>query len=161
EHRPRFEVPRVRRRLSQGRRPRLRDVLRSARGRVRLHRRFPAHDPRGDRVAAAQPLALSRAAAGRRRAERGAAFRIHAGGAGREGRAVVASQGDSDDAKRLRSEIADTSGGASVHVTLRPEYAGGAKTYGFEIAEQLGWRPPKHVVIPTAGGTILPKVHKA
>src|SRR5207302_10895811 len=37
----------------------------------------------------------------------------------------------------------------------------GAKTYGFEIAEQLGWRLPQHTVVPTAGGTILPKIYKA
>ncbi|MGH7949667.1 MAG: threonine synthase, partial [Candidatus Binataceae bacterium] len=40
-------------------------------------------------------------------------------------------------------------------------YTEGAKTFGFEIAEQLGWRLPDHVVVPTAGGTILPKVAKA
>jgi len=48
-----------------------------------------------------------------------------------------------------------------VNVNVRPFYAEGSKTVGFEIAEQLGWRLPKHVVIPTAGGTILPKVTKA
>jgi threonine synthase len=46
-------------------------------------------------------------------------------------------------------------------VNLRPYYTEGAKTHGFEIAEQLGWRLPKHTVIPVAGGTILPKVWKA
>jgi threonine synthase len=48
-----------------------------------------------------------------------------------------------------------------VNINLRPYYTEGAKTYGFEIAEQLGWRLPQHIVIPTAGGTILPKVAKA
>ena len=46
-------------------------------------------------------------------------------------------------------------------MNIRPYYTEGAKTYGFEIAEQLGWHLPRHVVIPTAGGTILPKVAKA
>jgi threonine synthase len=44
---------------------------------------------------------------------------------------------------------------------VRPYYTEGAKTYGFEVAEQLGWKLPKHIVVPTAGGTILPKVAKA
>ena len=44
---------------------------------------------------------------------------------------------------------------------MRPYYTEGAKTYGFEVAEQLGWKLPKHIVVPTAGGTILPKVAKA
>src|SRR5262249_50784234 len=47
------------------------------------------------------------------------------------------------------------------NINIRPYYTEGAKTYGFEIAEQLGWRLPQHVVVPTAGGTILPKVAKA
>jgi threonine synthase len=74
---------------------------------------------------------------------------------------VVAIQGNYDDVNRLCSEIADKYGWAFVNVNLRPYYTEGAKTYGFEIAEQLGWHLPKHVVIPTAGGTILPKVAKA
>jgi threonine synthase len=74
---------------------------------------------------------------------------------------VVAIQGNYDDVNRLCSEIADKYGWAFVNVNIRPYYTEGAKTYGFEIAEQLGWRLPKHVVIPTAGGTILPKVAKA
>ena len=74
---------------------------------------------------------------------------------------VVAIKGNYDDVNRLASEIADKYGWAFVNVNIRPYYTEGAKTYGFEIAEQLGWRLPKHVVIPTAGGTILPKVGKA
>jgi threonine synthase len=74
---------------------------------------------------------------------------------------VVAIQGNYDDVNRLCSEIADKYGWAFVNVNIRPYYTEGAKTYGFEIAEQLGWRLPQHVVIPTAGGTILPKVTKA
>jgi len=74
---------------------------------------------------------------------------------------VVAIRGNYDDVNRLCSEIADKYGWAFVNVNIRPYYTEGAKTYGFEIAEQLGWRLPKHVVVPTAGGTILPKVAKA
>jgi threonine synthase len=74
---------------------------------------------------------------------------------------VVAIRGNYDDVNRLCSEIADKYRWAFVNVNIRPYYTEGAKTYGFEIAEQLGWSFPKHVVVPTAGGTILPKVAKA
>ena len=74
---------------------------------------------------------------------------------------VIAVRGNYDDVNRLCSEIADKYGWAFVNVNLRPYYTEGAKTYGFEIAEQLGWRLPQNVVVPTAGGTILPKVAKA
>ena len=74
---------------------------------------------------------------------------------------TVAVRGNYDDVNRLCSEIADKYRWAFVNINLRPYYTEGAKTYGFEIAEQLGWRLPKHVVVPTAGGTILPKVAKA
>jgi threonine synthase len=74
---------------------------------------------------------------------------------------VIAIRGNYDDVNRLCSEIADKYGWAFVNVNIRPYYTEGAKTYGFEIAEQLGWRLPRHVVVPTAGGTILPKVAKA
>jgi len=74
---------------------------------------------------------------------------------------AVGIRGNYDDVNRLCSEIADKYGWAFVNINLRPYYTEGAKTYGFEIAEQLGWRLPQHVVVPTAGGTILPKVAKA
>ena len=74
---------------------------------------------------------------------------------------VVRIKGNYDDVNRLCSEIADRHGWAIVNVNLRPYYTEGAKTFGFEIAEQLGWRLPQHTVSPTAGGTILPKIYKA
>ncbi|MBI3247591.1 MAG: threonine synthase [Deltaproteobacteria bacterium] len=74
---------------------------------------------------------------------------------------AVSIRGNYDDVNRLCSEIADKYGWAFVNINLRPYYTEGAKTYGFEIAEQLGWRLPQHVIVPTAGGTILPKVAKA
>jgi len=74
---------------------------------------------------------------------------------------VVAIRGNYDDVNRLCSEIADKYGWAFVNVNIRPYYTEGAKTYGYEVAEQLGWRLPRHIVVPTAGGTILPKVAKA
>lgn len=74
---------------------------------------------------------------------------------------TVAIQGNYDDVNRLCSEIADKYGWAFVNVNLRPYYAEGAKTHAFEIVEQLGWKVPRHVVVASAGGTILPKLHKA
>jgi threonine synthase len=74
---------------------------------------------------------------------------------------MVRINGNYDDVNRLCTQIADKYGWAIVNVNLRPYYTEGAKTFGFEIAEQLGWKLPQHTIIPTAGGTILPKVHKA
>jgi threonine synthase len=77
------------------------------------------------------------------------------------GPSVVRINGNYDDVNRLCSEIADKYGWAIVNVNLRPYYTEGAKTFGYEIAEQLGWKLPQHTILPVAGGTILPKVHKA
>lgn len=74
---------------------------------------------------------------------------------------VVKIKGNYDDVNRLCSQIADKYKWAIVNVNLRPFYTEGAKTHGFEIAEQLGWRLPRHTVVPVAGGTILPKIYKA
>ncbi|HVA78865.1 MAG TPA: threonine synthase [Candidatus Binataceae bacterium] len=77
------------------------------------------------------------------------------------GAQVITIRGNYDDVNRLCSEIADKYGWAFVNINLRPYYTEGAKTFGFEIAEQLGWKLPDNIVVPTAGGTILPKVAKA
>src|SRR5688500_17284697 len=77
------------------------------------------------------------------------------------GPTMVRIRGNYDDVNRLRTEIADKYGWAIVNVNLRPYYTEGAKTYGFELVEQLGWQLPQHTVVPTAGGTILPKIFKA
>jgi len=70
----------------------------------------------------------------------------------------VAISGNYDDVNRLCTEIADKYQWAFVNINIRPFYTEGAKTYGFEVAEQLGWKLPQHIVVPTAGGTILPKI---
>jgi threonine synthase len=77
------------------------------------------------------------------------------------GTQVVAIEGSYDQVNRLCSEIAGTQGWGFVNVNLRPYYAEGSKTLGFEIAEQYGWRLPRHTVIPMASGSLLTKVHKA
>lgn len=73
----------------------------------------------------------------------------------------VAISGNYDDVNRLCTEIADKYQWAFVNINIRPFYTEGAKTYGFEVAEQLGWKLPQHIVVPTAGGTILPKIASA
>lgn len=75
---------------------------------------------------------------------------------------LVAVDGSYDDVNKLASEIAgEEEGWAFVNVNVRPFYAEGSKTLGYEIAEQLGWRLPDQVVIPVASGSQLTKVHKA
>src|SRR5215203_6543266 len=74
---------------------------------------------------------------------------------------VVAIKGNYDDVNRLCTQIAEKYGWGFANINLRSYYAEGAKTYGFEIAEQLGWKFPKHVVSPVAGGTLLPRIARA
>jgi threonine synthase len=77
---------------------------------------------------------------------------------------VVAIEGSYDDVNRLCSELTEMDEfekTAFVNVNLRPFYAEGSKTLGYEVAEQLGWRLPAQVVIPMASGELLTKIDKA
>src|SRR5438105_599995 len=74
---------------------------------------------------------------------------------------VIGIHGAYDQVNRLCSEIAGKYGWGFVNVNLRPYYAEGSKSMGFEIAEQLGWRVPRHTVVPMASGSLLTKIHKA
>lgn len=74
---------------------------------------------------------------------------------------LVAVTGNYDDVNRLCSEIAAKYKWAVVNVNIRPYYAEGSKTHGFEIAEQLGWKTPAHVIAPCAGGSLITKIWKA
>ena len=74
---------------------------------------------------------------------------------------VIGIHGAYDQVNRLCSEIAGKYGWGFVNVNLRPYYAEGSKTMGFEIAEQLGWRAPRQTVVPMASGSLLTKIHKA
>ncbi|MGH3665411.1 MAG: threonine synthase, partial [Egibacteraceae bacterium] len=76
------------------------------------------------------------------------------------GPTLVAVRGTYDDVNRLCAEVAGSYGWAFVNVNVRPFYAEGSKTLGFEIAEQLGWRLPDHVVAPMASGAMLVKIDK-
>src|SRR5437588_533655 len=77
------------------------------------------------------------------------------------GARVIAIEGNYDHVNRLCSQIAFRFGWGFVNVNLRPFYAEGSKSMGFEIAEDLGWRAPDHVVAPMAGGSLIGKIHKA
>ncbi|HEV7897062.1 MAG TPA: threonine synthase [Planosporangium sp.] len=77
---------------------------------------------------------------------------------------VVAIDGSYDDVNRLCSELTETDefeSTAFVNVNVRPFYAEGSRTLGYEVAEQLGWRLPKQIVIPMASGELLTKIDKA
>jgi threonine synthase len=74
---------------------------------------------------------------------------------------LIRIDGNYDHVNRLSSQIADRYRWGFVNVNLRPYYAEGSKTVGFEIAEQLGWRLPDNVVVPMAGGSLITKIRKA
>src|SRR5882672_35412 len=73
---------------------------------------------------------------------------------------IIGIQGNYDQVNRLCAEVADAFKWAFVNVNIRPYYAEGSKTLGFEVAEQLGWRAPDHCVVPIASGSLLTKIHK-
>jgi threonine synthase len=77
------------------------------------------------------------------------------------GAKLVRIAGSYDQVNRLCSQIADEHHWGFVNVNLRPYYAEGSKTVGFEIAEQLGWRLPDNIVVPMAGGSLITKIKKA
>jgi threonine synthase len=78
------------------------------------------------------------------------------------GGTLVAIEGNYDDVNRLCAEVSgEQEDWAFVNVNVRPFYAEGSKTVGYEIAEQLGWRLPEQVVVPIASGALLTKVDKA
>jgi threonine synthase len=73
---------------------------------------------------------------------------------------MVSIDGSYDDVNRLCSEVADQYPWAFVNINVRPFYADGSKTLGFEVAEQLGWRAPDHVVAPSASGAMFTKIYQ-
>jgi threonine synthase len=76
------------------------------------------------------------------------------------GATVLAVRGNYDDVNRLASEVAGKYKWAFANVNIRPFYGDGSKTFGYEIAEQLGWRAPRHVVSPVGGGSLITKIWK-
>jgi len=77
------------------------------------------------------------------------------------GSQLVSIKGSYDDVNRLCSEIGANHNWAFVNINIRPYYGDGSKTYGYEIAEQLGWKTPDNVVVPVAGSSLITKIWKA
>ena len=77
------------------------------------------------------------------------------------GSQLIAVKGSYDDVNRLCSEIAVNHKWAFVNINIRPYYGDGSKSYGYEIAEQLGWKTPDNVVVPVAGSSLITKIWKA
>jgi len=76
------------------------------------------------------------------------------------GPTVMAVQGNYDQVNRLCCEVANSHGWGFVNINLRPYYSEGSKTLGYEVAEQLGWQLPDHIVAPLASGSLFGKIYK-
>ena len=76
------------------------------------------------------------------------------------GAQLFAVAGNYDEVNRMCAEAVGRYPWAFVNVNMRPYYGDGSKTFGYEIAEQLGWRAPDHVVVPCAGGSLISKIYK-
>ena len=81
-------------------------------------------------------------------------------GAAVYGPTLVAIEGTYDQANRFCSELADNKRWAFANINMRPFYAEGSKTLGYETVEQLGWRAPDHCVVPAASGELYTKIWK-
>jgi threonine synthase len=73
---------------------------------------------------------------------------------------LMAVQGNYDQVNRLCSEVANTYGWGFVNINLRPYYSEGSKTLAYEVAEQLDWQLPDHIVAPLASGSLFTKIYK-
>lgn len=74
---------------------------------------------------------------------------------------LIPIKGTYDEVNRLCSEIAGKYEWAFANINIRPFYAEGSKTMGYELVEQFGWKVPQHVVVPCAGGSLITKVAKS
>ncbi len=77
------------------------------------------------------------------------------------GATLVKINGSYDQVNRLCSEISQKYPWGMVNVNLRSYYSEGSKTFGYEVAEQLGWQAPQNIVVPMAGGSLITRIHKA
>lgn len=77
------------------------------------------------------------------------------------GATLIGIRGSYDEVNRLCSEIANTYPWAFVNINMRPYYAEGSKTIGYEVCEQLGFKAPAQIVVPMASGSLLTKIHKS
>lgn len=74
---------------------------------------------------------------------------------------LVTVEGNYDDVNRLCSQLAQRYNWGFININLRPYYAEGSKTLGYEVAEQLGWRAPDCVVAPAASGLLFTRIWKS
>lgn len=74
---------------------------------------------------------------------------------------VIAIKGSYDDVNRFCSEVSGVFDWAFANINIRPYYGDGSKTFGYEIAEQLGWKAPDNIIVPVAGSSLITKIHKA
>ncbi len=81
-------------------------------------------------------------------------------GAAIYGPKVIAVNGSYDDVNRLCSELVEIYPWAFVNINIRPYYAEGCKTMAYEIAEQMGWHAPDHIIVPVASGSLHNKIWK-
>ena len=77
------------------------------------------------------------------------------------GTKLIRVKGNYDDVNRLCSEIGENHKWAFVNINIRTYYGDGSKSYGYEIAEQLGWRTPDNIVVPVAGSSLITKIWRA
>ncbi|MBM3166581.1 MAG: threonine synthase [Chloroflexi bacterium] len=73
---------------------------------------------------------------------------------------LVTVEGSYDDVNRLCAEVAQKYNWGFININLRPYYAEGSKTLGYEVAEQLGWQSPDCVVAPAASGLLFTRIWK-
>ena len=69
-------------------------------------------------------------------------------------------EGSYDDVNRLCAVLAQHYHWGFININLRPYYAEGSKTLGYEVAEQLGWQAPDCVVAPAASGLLFTRIWK-
>ena len=68
--------------------------------------------------------------------------------------------GTYDDANRLAANIGERKRIGIVNINLRSYYVEGSKTLAYEVAEQLDWKVPDHLVVPVGSGAMLNAICK-
>lgn len=72
----------------------------------------------------------------------------------------IAVDGTYDDANRIAAQIGDSKGIGIVNINMRSYYVEGSKTLAFEVAEQLDWQVPDHLIVPVGSGAMLNAICK-
>lgn len=72
----------------------------------------------------------------------------------------IAVDGTYDDANRIAAQAGDRLGIGVVNINMRSYYVEGSKTLAYEVAEQLDWRVPDHLIVPVGSGAMLNAICK-